>query len=555
MKYIKIGDSIMKLLSNYRKMAMVIISFMLLIVGFANESTAQKLQLVIGKYDCTTNGDCGSDQFCDIDTHRCIHYTDRAECPTSPGLEGEGGADCTDKIKPEECPTSGFCPLPEDCSDLISPEECPVKTINCALGQYNFNNKCVECVHNDNCPSDRPLCSDNKCVSCGAEHWNNYACVTCSGAKPKWDTSSLTCVECLNNDDCEHVCEQSTKTCRSCVSMNYDTPYYNSSTKACEICPKEKPIWYNRDKECKRCHDNTECEKFDISTPRCASDGKCYACESGTYWNTTLKNCVECLYEDHCSGKTATPHCLVSKGTCINCSGTTPIWNGSACSKCTSDAQCAALGTEAQMCDVSTGSCVKGVTITWNNMGTITTQRLIAGKSITASTPSWNGFPFAYWGEKAGSKASFPQAAQTDKTFYAFYNNITANRESWTVDMCPVHPGGYGAYDRTFTPTASRHGFNLNDVSSGKIKWAYNVYATCHGYNNDGCWDNLGTSLGTTYAWTVDAQKGTESARNADLPAGSTLRIVMNWDGWSSFNESHYWRVKVTATPVPQYPY
>ncbi len=305
----------MKLLSNIHKFTLIIIPIILLVVGYSSESIAQKLRLVIGKYDCTTNEDCSSNQFCDIDTHRCIHYTDRAECSTSPDLK-----DCTDCsicLTTQKCVDGGYCPECSDCSDLIKPEECPVNTITCALGQINLNNTCVECVNNSNCPSDKPLCSDNKCVSCGDKYWNNYDCISCPKNKPYWDASSLTCVECLINDNCDHVCEQSTKTCRSCVSMNYDMPYYNSSTKTCEICPEEKPIWYNHDKECKKCHDNTECEKYDINKPRCGTDGKCYPCEDGTYWNTSLKKCSECVADTNCAkrsdGKTL---CDIQTGIC-----------------------------------------------------------------------------------------------------------------------------------------------------------------------------------------------------------------------------------------------
>ncbi len=285
----------MKLLSNIQKIVITIIPMILLIAGFSTETTAQKLQLVIGKYDCTTNGDCGSDQFCDIDTHRCIHYTDRAECPTPPetggnlaGSDGSSGADdasCSDWLTSEKCTESGLC---TDCSDLIKPEECPVKTITCALGQVNYNNTCVECANNSNCPSDKPICNnENTCVSCeNGTHWNGSTCIGCGGNTPVWNENTKKCVTCISNGDCNGKCDTITNTCTSCFEQDPTKPIYNKTTNACEACPSKSPFWNQEDNICVGCASNerwSEHEKACVSQVTCTQNTDCAKLGTGYY--------------------------------------------------------------------------------------------------------------------------------------------------------------------------------------------------------------------------------------------------------------------------------
>ncbi len=133
----------MNLLSNIQNTVITIMLVFILVAGYSNESMAQKLQLVIGKYDCTKNEDCTSDQHCDIDTHRCINYADRANCPT-----------CLEPECPEiTCPMVPACP---DLSEYIKLDECPTLP-TCLDGEYNLNGTCVKCISNSDCSGDTPV--------------------------------------------------------------------------------------------------------------------------------------------------------------------------------------------------------------------------------------------------------------------------------------------------------------------------------------------------------------------------------------------------------------
>ncbi len=280
----------MKLLLNLRPLSILII---LSIICISNTFHAQELHLIIGKYDCTNNGDCAHNQFCDIDTHRCINYADRAECPTT--SDPTTCPDLSDYIKPEDCPTTA-CP---DYSDYIKPEECPIDTITCSLGQINLNNNCVECVNNDNCAGEKPFCHNNQCIACtSTTHWNNYECITCSGDKPKWDETSLTCVECLTNNDCPEACDKYTKTCHPCVNIDIEKPYYNAKTKKCEECPSKIPFYDTEAGVCRSCID------ADATRPQWnVADRICEACPEFYKWDTAKTKCVrdyECRTNEDC---------------------------------------------------------------------------------------------------------------------------------------------------------------------------------------------------------------------------------------------------------------
>ncbi len=246
----------MNLLSNIQKIVIEIISVVLLVVGFSTELTAQNLKLVIGKYECMSNGDCASTQFCDIDTHKCINFIDKVEC--------------------------------SDCSDLIKPEECPFKTITCELGQVNFNNTCVECANNGDCPSDKPICNnENTCVSCeNGTHWNGLACIGCGGDAPLWNEETKKCVACISNEDCNGECNTITSTCTSCFDKDPTKPIYNKTTRVCETCSSEKPFWNQAGKICVGCSNNerwSEHEKACVSQVTCHTNEDCAELGEGYY--------------------------------------------------------------------------------------------------------------------------------------------------------------------------------------------------------------------------------------------------------------------------------
>ena len=152
----------------------------------AHPVSAQRLRLVLGTYECTTNAQCDSDtEYCDIDEHVCQKLPEYPEC--------------------EERDPAEVCPKPA--------EGCNSNT-DCTGGEKCLNRTCVECTGDADCP-DAHFCIDNTCrpgctknEDCtDPEAPRCYAelgvCLPCPETAPLYDPATHTCTTaCETNDDC-----------------------------------------------------------------------------------------------------------------------------------------------------------------------------------------------------------------------------------------------------------------------------------------------------------------------------------------------------------------
>lgn len=162
----------------------------------------------------------------------------------------------------------------------------------CDLSQF----KCVECVTNDNCPKDAPICNeDKKCESC--DNGQIY------------DKVNQICVGCITNDDCPE-----------------ESPICNDK-KECEACPQD--FYYNyKNKTCVECLTSVNCP---VDKPICTQENRCEDCKKGTYYDAESNTCVECLSNDNCKG--TRPICNNKK--CEACPKDKPAFDGLQCVECT----------------------------------------------------------------------------------------------------------------------------------------------------------------------------------------------------------------------------
>ena len=270
----------------------------------AHPVSAQRLRLVLGTYECTTNAQCDSDtEYCDIDEHKCISLSN--------------------------------CPVCEVC------EECPIcPTLECPDGFKNINNRCVECSQHNDCPADKPFCDPNSfsCFSCAnistdKPMWNGTSCVACPTNTPMWNGSS--CVACPSMVP---VWNEELRVCVPCSSINITKPYWNGSQ--CTACPSSKPVWNTSKNQCVSCYQSN------ASKPNW-NGSQCTACPSSKpVWNTSKNQCVSC-YQSNASK----PYWNGSQ--CTACPSSKPVWNTSK-NQCVT---CYAIDTSKPVWNSSKGVC------------------------------------------------------------------------------------------------------------------------------------------------------------------------------------------------------
>ncbi|MEO8902376.1 MAG: hypothetical protein ABI627_12685 [Polyangiaceae bacterium] len=147
-----------------------------------------------------------------------------------------------------------------------APGTCSDDSDDCGLPSLRCNpstNTCVECVTNQQCPTDRPACSADtgRCLPCSA----TVAC-------PKGQACDLQTNKCLTN------CKDNS----ACTGVH-------------QYC--------NHGGECVACDDNT--------------NGECSPIFGGAFCQISAGVCVQCLDTSQCSGQT--PLCLLPLGLCVAC--------------------------------------------------------------------------------------------------------------------------------------------------------------------------------------------------------------------------------------------
>ncbi len=178
------------------------------------------------------------------------------------------------------------------------------------------------------CPDGTPYCDgeSGRCLACvvGDPDFN------CPGSTPICkvdedspdDVGANTCVECLDQSDCERLCDPSTNQCVPCFVREDGVSVGCPASSDTPVC-RPGPIGSRN--LCVECVEDHDCE---------SSTG-------GSKCDTEDSRCVECLEDIHCIDPTS-PHC----GEELACTG------------CDREKQCAHLpGTP--LCESDTGACVE----------------------------------------------------------------------------------------------------------------------------------------------------------------------------------------------------
>lgn len=231
---------------------------------------------------------CPQGTVCDVNAGRCVGCVDQGDCTTAPLLlcdpasqtcvECIGASDCHDPMKPVCDPTSHTCVRCAGDSD-------------CPAGSVCTNNACVPgCSASHPCPTGQVCTAGGQCVQCESD-------ANCSGATPRCDVGSHTCVPCLPgaSDNCpagqycrnDFVCERGCKTGADCPSGVCQADH------SCAAC--------TRDNECAagRVCQNGTCIDACSPTAACGAGLDCCSGHCKNFQND-VANCGACGHT--CSG-------------------------------------------------------------------------------------------------------------------------------------------------------------------------------------------------------------------------------------------------------------
>lgn len=227
--------------------------------------------------DCASQGVCKNPGHCD---HSCIDCRIDDDC----GWTGGSKPHCSDNTC-VQCASVSHCASNSNCDVSCDSNICNVhSTMDCTLLKETphcliGNSKCVECLDDSHCGSEKPYCSpSNRCEEC----LNNF--------------------NCRNATRCNAICVSATSTITSTTtSTTLLQPGVISSilNTTCQAPPSEEylhcqdgTVCYDWLGQCyESCSDNSQCPPSNstaINGNRCNSkDGKCYLCTTDNDCNTS----------------------------------------------------------------------------------------------------------------------------------------------------------------------------------------------------------------------------------------------------------------------------
>ena len=292
----------------------------------------------------------------------------------------------------------------------------------------------LECHEDMDCPGEQ-FCHEEQyhCVMCKVPpyEWTGTECKCPAGTVEK---DNKTCVECLENTDCvnNYFCDTDTNHCEYCI---FPKLWVNNLCK----CPPETN---ETDGVCVCNQTNTELNqttgKCDciLSEEKCAStnfnSNECLCCPTsqpvynGTscvtcatfnpnkpIWDAASKKCIQCRTNTDCAG--STPICNASSKVCESCPSDKPVW------------------------DANSKTCVKQVTITWQNASNKNSQTVTSNQNVYSQNPgSIEGYNFDgwYWDRDLSNRVNFPVKVNSDTTFYARWNGLSATSDEIPINKC-----------------------------------------------------------------------------------------------------------------------
>ena len=311
---------------------------------------------------CTSNAQCGgATPICNLTTNLCGGCTRDADCPSATPacvLTGTNAGRCV------PCTTDSHCARPlvcntatNTCAGCNSNADCMGATPICDTA----SRMCRACdPSRSDCGGDTPACATagtntGRCVQCTGANTR-----ACTGATPRCDDPSNTCVACLQNSDCADptrpVCDRGR--CRACAADTEASDCPDATLPVCATrgvnagrcvacatgrtaaCPMERPACDDPTNTCVTCVGDGDCraprpacvvamgERASFCAT-CLTDAHCAGRSDGlTRCNTTARECVACTERMHCVGNARGAACLA--GTC-GCEGAGDCAAGQVC--------------------------------------------------------------------------------------------------------------------------------------------------------------------------------------------------------------------------------
>ena len=356
----------------------------------------------------STCGGCRSDADCTVSpqlkcdtvtpTYTCKECVVDADCPANYFCVDGACRQCTNdaQCSPGHGAFNDYCDLTTNtCWPCLnnSPNVC-------GNGQFCKDKICITgCSASSECPSNAPLCVDEKCTQCT----QNSDCI--GNENGEVCSPDGFCTQCLQSSQCDAngpnpVCQTTTTTDKglvgTCVPCTVDSD-----------CGGNTPVCCGN--VCRGCCGSADCNSSPLN-PVCSIEGFCRPCEVDSECGTAGSQnafcytagggnniCGECKTNADCSGGTGTcsmGHCLVPTcttdadclakeggrfpfcdlsvvgGRCIQCETSTDCTNPKTpvcasknsgdpptCNACSADADCTG-NPGGPYCDTVTGSCV-----------------------------------------------------------------------------------------------------------------------------------------------------------------------------------------------------
>ncbi len=179
--------------------------------------------------DCEFDMQCGPDGICDEGSGQCFCQEGLHRCGQS-CVANDEIAHCGDRCSP--CPTAANGQAV--CDDSQCDIQCNPGLVRCREGDCAFGQACVECLNDNNCSQELPVCDGGSCTVCSSDadctRFNNArvcengACVECvpgenqcgvTSCDPSTNLCTATgietigaCEECVADEECleDHAC-------------------------------------------------------------------------------------------------------------------------------------------------------------------------------------------------------------------------------------------------------------------------------------------------------------------------------------------------------------
>lgn len=283
--------------------------------------------------DCPEDQGCGSDftcgpwtdENCAAEDHSrpyayegaCVECRIDDDCESAYRDHCNGDNECVECLNDDHC-TADYAPYCDDghCGRCKNDDQCTDDAYPYCIEGY-----CTGCDP-DLCGGDTPLCSSTECVECTSYYdcdpdagiyCNDNECVLedieCDGGGDCDDHAALDhcadfgrCVACTRNSHCrlggiigDDVCDEATGTCVDCVDDddcdNENRPYCGDDNNCVECAT---------DGDCVGNPDGPVCTSYGFCS-ECGTNADCAGHPNGEYCVDEWF-CGECLTEDHCTG-------------------------------------------------------------------------------------------------------------------------------------------------------------------------------------------------------------------------------------------------------------